>query len=85
MTPPKTTKDTTKGATEPSKNATGSAANRRASRSADDVNGRLEDIEKYLTGLAKALDEYQWGSNPLKLARGGGGTGTGSNPPKWPP
>jgi hypothetical protein len=84
MTPPKTTKDTTEGAAGPSKNATGAAANRRRGVSADDVQKRLDDIEEYLTGLAKALEEYQWGSNPLKL-KGHGGTGTGSTPPKWPP
>ena len=66
MTPPNTTKDTTKGATEPSKN-------RRASRSEDDINGRLEDIEAYLTGLAKALDKYNWGTSPLVTKTGGQG------------
>lgn len=69
--------------TPPRTSATNPAANRKAGRSADDVNGRLEDIEAYLTELAKALDEYKWGTDPLELKTGG--TGTGSTPPRWPP
>jgi hypothetical protein len=62
------------------------AKNRRPGVTADDVNKRLEDIEEYLTGLAKALDNYKWGTDPLELKPGGGsGQGSGSTPPKWPP
>ena len=94
MTPPNT-KDSSKGSAQGQK-AQGQnqgaseqggdpAKNRREGLSANQVDKRLNDIEKYLTRLTTFLNRYDWNATPIKFKPGNGPERGGSNPPGWPP
>jgi hypothetical protein len=50
----------------------------------NEVSNRLGKIDKHLKALHAFLKRQDWSKVPKK-PKNGGGQGSGSNPPKWPP